>query len=206
MAQEASAPAWGAGGRPFKSGRPDQVGGFLAEKDWFNFPNFVTLARLFLVVTFFLFSLWGIDWVWVIFLLAALSDFLEGWLARTFNQMTSVGEAFDPFVDRLLVFSGIFSLYISGKVTLLPIVLIITRDVIIIGGYIFLSLKRVRMEVTYLGKIATFSIFFATLILLLGLGSEKIFWLAVFLYLASGGEYIYNGTRRFLVGVYGGVR
>lgn len=196
MAQEASAPAWGAGGRPFKSGRPDHLGGFLADRDWFNFPNFVTLSRLFLVVIFFLFSLEGVDWAWVIFLLAALSDFLDGWLARTFDQMTSVGKAFDPFVDRLLVFSGIFSLYISGKVTLLPIALIIARDVIIIGGYILLSLKRVRMEVIYLGKIATFSIFLATLLLLVGWGSEKIFWLAVFLYLVSGGEYIYNGTRR----------
>jgi CDP-diacylglycerol--glycerol-3-phosphate 3-phosphatidyltransferase len=144
----------------------------------------------------------GVNWAWVIFLLAAVFDFFDGWLARTFDQVTLVGKVFDPFVDRLLVFSGIISLYFSGRASLLPIVLIIGRDVIIIGGYILLHLKRVRMEVTYLGKIATFSIFFITLILLLDLGNENSLWLAVFLYLTSGVEYIYKGAHK-LIQVYG---
>jgi phosphatidylglycerophosphate synthase len=53
-----------------------------------------------------------------------------------------------------------------------------------------------------LGKIATFSIFFITLILLLDLGNENSLWLAVFLYLTSGVEYIYKGAHK-LIQVYG---
>jgi len=79
-----------------------------------NLPNQITLGRLFLAVIFFFglaqFSAhempaknWLLDACAVIFLIAAISDIVDGYLARKHNQVTSLGRILDPFVDKILV-------------------------------------------------------------------------------------------------------
>jgi len=82
-----------------------------------NLPNQITLARLVLAVIFcFLLTRFDgrqrermtglVDWTLAIFVIAALSDALDGYLARRSNQVTTFGRVVDPFVDKMLVLGG----------------------------------------------------------------------------------------------------
>lgn len=77
-----------------------------------NLPNQITIARLFIAVIFFIclaqFSareptLWLLDLGAVLFVIAAITDIIDGYLARKHNQVTSLGRILDPFVDKILV-------------------------------------------------------------------------------------------------------
>lgn len=74
----------------------------------FNVPNCFTLARLLLAIVVFVFL--PLHWYWtsfVIFVLAASTDWVDGYWARRFNQVTQLGRVFDPFVDKVIV-CGVF--------------------------------------------------------------------------------------------------
>lgn len=82
-----------------------------------NLPNQITLGRLVLAVVFFIClarydaraavpSSRLLDWCTVVFLVAAISDIVDGYLARKWNEVTSFGRVIDPFVDKILVIGG----------------------------------------------------------------------------------------------------
>ncbi len=167
----------------------------MLQREWLTLPNIVTFLRLILTFIFFVLFLRGISWAWSIFLIAAVSDFIDGWIARSFQQVTQLGKFFDPLVDRLLIVSGIIALYLRGIISIIALSLILGRDVIIVIGYMFLLSRKVKMEVTYIGKIATFCLFSGTLLLLANLEGKVVFWFAIVLYLVSGIQYVYRGAR-----------
>jgi CDP-diacylglycerol--glycerol-3-phosphate 3-phosphatidyltransferase len=103
-----------------------------------------------------------------IFLLAAVSDGLDGYVARRYNQRSSLGVILDPIADKGLLLSGIITLSISnwsesdpdyGRFPAWFPVLVITRDVVILVGTAVLSLlvgvDRVRVKPNWTGKVAT---------------------------------------------------
>jgi CDP-diacylglycerol--glycerol-3-phosphate 3-phosphatidyltransferase len=95
-----------------------------------------------------------------IFVLAAASDGLDGYIARRFNQRSQLGVLLDPIADKGLLLAGIIALSFSDWPYELPIwfaVLVIARDVIVVAGVIALQLLNgtVRVKPSWTGKVAT---------------------------------------------------
>lgn len=101
----------------------------------------------------------------IVFLLAAVSDGLDGYVARRYNQRSSLGVILDPIADKGLLLSGIITLSISnwsqdpeyGKFPAWFPVLVITRDAVILVGAVVLHLLigKVRVKPHWTGKVAT---------------------------------------------------
>lgn len=125
-----------------------------------NFPNVLTLLRI-LSIPFFLALLSKHRYTYALYVfgLAALTDGLDGTVARWFDMRTEIGAYLDPFADKLLLVSAFVVLTIENSIPpwLLGVVLI--RDIVIVFGYFmfaFFTGERPPMSPTYLGKGSTF--------------------------------------------------
>ena len=128
-------------------------------------PNLFTLLRL-CCIPLFVWMLFGRDnRAGAAFLLGGLgaTDWVDGWLARRFNQVSEFGKMFDPTADRLLFIVGITGIIIDGSAPLWFCWLAIAREVLV-GGTIAVAtvlFKMERFDVTWWGKTATFLLMFA---------------------------------------------
>lgn len=132
--------------------------------------NKVTIGRILLVPFFIAFVLYyvrtGLEWYrWAAigcFAVAAISDGIDGFIARHFNQWSELGTVLDPLADKLLLVSGIvlLSFPTDGRLLAIPIwltVLILSRDVLLLIGYWVIHSLAGGMKVKphFLGKVAT---------------------------------------------------
>ena len=122
-----------------------------------------------------------------LFTLGAVSDFLDGWIARKFKQKTELGAHLDHIGDKVLVLGGLFALYLVGRVELLPLFLLAFREVFIV----VLRFNNLIGGVNLLGKLKT-TVEFAALIALclypfLG---EILLWFSVFVAYLSAFVYL----------------
>ncbi|MFN2608461.1 MAG: CDP-alcohol phosphatidyltransferase family protein [Acidimicrobiales bacterium] len=127
-------------------------------------PNLLSLGRL-ACVPVFLYLLFGRDnrqaAAW---LLAALgvTDWVDGYIARRFNQVSTVGKVLDPTADRILLAVGIFAIMIDGSVPAWVGWLAIVREVLVGGGVVVLAAMGARrIDVQWLGKCGTFAVMIA---------------------------------------------
>ncbi len=103
----------------------------------FNLPNILTLLRLALIPILFLVFYLPFDWsrplAAILFVLAALTDWLDGYLARRLQQTTAFGEFLDPVADKLIVIVALLLLFNAtpGWLLLLPVMIIISREVVV---------------------------------------------------------------------------
>ena len=143
----------------------------------------------------------------VCFVIAGVTDGLDGLLARILNQTTVVGAYLDPVADKALVISMFTTLAIVGVVPGWLAVVVISRDCIILGGILVLTLMSVELEIkpSYVSKINTTlqlaTIFFA-LLLKVGDGGRHfreafsvLCWLTAVFTAISGGDYILKGMK-----------
>lgn len=137
----------------------------LSTHKYLTYPNLFTLVRL-CCIPIFLYLLFGRDnEAGAAFLLGGLgaTDWVDGWLARHFNQVSEFGKMFDPTADRLLFIVGITGILIKGIPPAWVFWLIVVREVAV-GGTIAvatIAFKMERFDVTYWGKLATFLLMFA---------------------------------------------
>lgn len=127
-------------------------------------PNAITVARLCLLPVF-LWLLFGRDdranAAW---LLAALgtTDFLDGYIARRFNQTSELGKILDPVADRLLLFVGVGAIIVDGSVPLWFAAAVLVREGLVAGATLALAaLGAARIDVTWFGKAGTFGLMIA---------------------------------------------
>jgi cardiolipin synthase len=124
-------------------------------------PNAISFARIALIPVF----------VWlivhrettftgvIVFGAVVATDWVDGALARATGQVSEVGKVLDPVADRLAIGAGLIALVLRDAFPLWAALLILARDVLIlIAGLVLLSARRVRIEVRYLGKMATFAL------------------------------------------------
>ncbi|MCZ7628478.1 MAG: CDP-alcohol phosphatidyltransferase family protein [Microthrixaceae bacterium] len=122
-------------------------------------PNVITLMRL-LCIPLFVWMLFGADLRWQSALLMALlgaTDWVDGYVARRFGQVSNFGKMFDPVVDRLLMITGVGSIIVIGAVPLWFGLLVIAREVVMsvfVAAITFMGARR--MDVTFIGKTGTF--------------------------------------------------
>jgi len=124
-----------------------------------NIPNVLTLSRLFLVPVFLaLLSGQHFGYALYVFCAAGLTDALDGTIARWFDLRTEIGALLDPFADKLLLLSAFIGLTIEDVIPGWLLGVVITRDVVIVFGYlllIFYTDERLPVHPSYLGKAAT---------------------------------------------------
>lgn len=125
----------------------------------FNVPNILTMCRLLLIPVFLEeLSRRQFTYAFYIFCLAALTDALDGTVARWFNSRTEFGAFLDPFADKLLLVSAFVALTFEDVFPGWILSVVVIRDVVIVLGYFmisFLADARIPVRPSYLGKAAT---------------------------------------------------
>jgi cardiolipin synthase (CMP-forming) len=137
-------------------------------------PNVVTMVRL-LCIPLFLWLLFGAHrQIAAAVLLAVLgaTDWVDGYVARRYGQVSTLGKVLDPTADRLLVGTAVISIMIYGAVPLWFGLATIVREVLVSGMVILLAaMGAARIDVLWVGKAGTFGLMFAYPTFLLGYGS-----------------------------------
>ena len=175
------------------------------EKTSMNIANKITILRILLVPFFIAFTLYG-KWeaALVIFIIAAVSDGIDGYIARAAKQKTELGKILDPIADKLLILSAFICLSVvkgvPPELKLPPYVpiIIISRDAIIILGAVIIYLIKGSLEIkpTLISKVTTFLQMLTVISVLLKLALSPVLWnIAVVLTVLSGAEYIIRGNR-----------
>jgi len=127
-------------------------------------PNLLSLARL-ACIPLFVWLLFGRDdRAAAAYLLAALgaTDWVDGYIARRFGQVSTLGKVLDPTADRLLLLVGVLGIAIDGSVPLVVAVLTLFREgVVAITALVLAALGARRIDVTWFGKAGTFGLLFA---------------------------------------------
>lgn len=142
-----------------------------------------------------------------LFILASFTDYLDGFLARKNNQITSFGKIFDPLADKFLVSSVLILFAIQARIPSWLIIIFIGRDLIVDGMRVFAASNNIDVSANIWGKIKTFLQMFAITILFLWFPESKnnsfdysslnsLFvipmYIAALFSLISGGIYIKN--------------
>jgi cardiolipin synthase len=95
----------------------------------------------------------------VLFVVVVATDWIDGALARATGQVSDLGKVLDPVADRLAIAAGLIALVVAEAFPLWAALLILVRDVaVLIAGLVLLSRRRARIDVRYLGKVATFAL------------------------------------------------
>lgn len=172
-----------------------------------NLPNYLTYFRItvipLLVVVFFLQGEWSYYLSTLLFFVAGISDWLDGYLARIWQAQSKLGGFLDPIADKLLVATALLLLVYTGRADLLPSIAIVCREILVSGLREFLAEIRVGMPVSKLAKFKTAAQMLAIGALLLGpagpdwlvapfLG-RALLWVAAILTLVTGYAYIKTG-------------
>jgi CDP-diacylglycerol--glycerol-3-phosphate 3-phosphatidyltransferase len=165
-----------------------------------NLPNWITLSRL-LGLPFILYFLHQPTtqdrWVALgIFLIAANTDWVDGYLARKLNRVTELGKFLDPLVDKLLVLGPLLALIELGQIPAWGVFLILGRELAIAGWRVNPHLTTSIQGANLWGKLKTVSQTIAIAVLMAPLSlawqtpSLLIFWFSVVLTLISGLIYV----------------
>lgn len=171
-----------------------------------NIPNLLTILRIVLVpVIVWAISQGAMGLALVIFVIAGVTDGIDGFIAKNFDQRTELGAFLDPIADKTLLVSIYVSLAIFGFIPVWLTILVVSRDVMIVGGVLlsYLIDKPLIMNPLAVSKANTaVQIVFAALILASqGLGLELgmmitfVMWTVATLTLASAAVYVRDFLR-----------
>lgn len=177
-----------------------------------SLPNLLTLSRIviipIIVGLFFVREAWAAYTACALFTAAAITDYLDGYLARSMAQVSSIGKFLDPIADKLLVAATLLMLVAVDKlqgVSVIPAVIILLREVLVSGLREFLAGLQVSVPVSRLAKWKTTIQLVALGVLIVGddgpaqLPVETIgvigLWIAGLLTLITGWDYMRAGWK-----------
>ncbi|MBP3602855.1 MAG: CDP-diacylglycerol--glycerol-3-phosphate 3-phosphatidyltransferase [Lachnospiraceae bacterium] len=165
-----------------------------------NLPNKLTIFRVILIPFFIVFLLVPITPIdkWIalaIFIVASLTDFLDGYIARKHNLVTNFGKFMDPLADKLLVCSALICLVELERIPSWMVILIIAREFVISGFRLIASDNGVVIAASYWGKFkTTFQIIAVCLMIanlpVLQIVTDIVTWIAVILTVVSLIDYL----------------
>jgi cardiolipin synthase len=166
-------------------------------------PNLLTIGRIFLTpVLLWLVLERRLTAAMCVFFVAGMTDALDGFIARYFNQKSRLGAYMDPLADKMLLVSSFIVLCQIGLIPLWLVIITVARDIMILSGVFFLYFSGVSVEMKPLtaGKATTF---FQLSTVFLALGSDLIpfpQWTYASLFVTTAALTIYSGVRYFCVG------
>ena len=170
-----------------------------------NLPNAITLVRIILIPFFVDLMIYGYHGAaLIVFMVAGLTDALDGALARLLRKQTELGAFLDPMAGKLLILAAFVTLVALDRIPVWLAVIVISRDVILALGSLVLAImgQPVKVMPSLLGK--------ATTVLQLSLVAAALFamyygrewaataaleWVTAGLTIASGGQYVLRGMR-----------
>jgi len=172
-----------------------------------NLPNKLTVGRMLAAPVFIVVLMLGYYYASaVIFILASLTDMLDGMIARKYNLVTNFGKIMDPLADKLLVVSALVCLVELGDVSGWMVIVILAREFTVTGLRTVAAAEGVVIAAGTTGKIKTILQMIAVPALLLknwpfhliGLPFDQIMlWAAVLMTVVSGVEYIIKNRQVF---------
>jgi CDP-diacylglycerol--glycerol-3-phosphate 3-phosphatidyltransferase len=169
-----------------------------------SIPNALTIARFAAIPIFVWLYLeagdgaaWGAG---IFFAGAALTDQLDGYLARRWHVESRFGKVADPLADRLMIGSAAVLMLATGRIPIVAALVILGRDVILVLGYRILSPGGYELDVTFLGKTATWVLYASLgLVLVTPEGTTwpvVLLWIGIALSLGAGAQYALRAWRQ----------
>lgn len=165
-----------------------------------NLPNKLTVFRVILIPFFVLFLLLDITaydrwFALAIFIIASLTDFLDGHIARKYNLVTNFGKFMDPLADKLLVCAALICLVEMDRIPAWIVIIIMSREFIISGFRLVAADNRVVIAANYWGKFkTTFQMVMVCLMIAnidaLAVLTQLVMWIAVLLTVISLIDYM----------------
>ncbi len=169
-----------------------------------NFANKISIFRI-LSVPFFIASLYysqGKGYLrllaFIIFMVAVISDAVDGYIARKSKQKSKAGLVLDPLADKMLLESAFICLYLLNEFPFWVVLIVVTRDILILLGVvvIYLVKQEINVSSTARGKLTTTFQVSAVIAVLLRWKIAYIFWwLAVIFTVISGIDYLKKGFK-----------
>ncbi|MGI6246732.1 MAG: CDP-diacylglycerol--glycerol-3-phosphate 3-phosphatidyltransferase [Pseudochelatococcus sp.] len=182
-----------------------------------NLPNLLTYGRILAVPAVVACLFWPNEqemrWAALsIFVLAAVTDYLDGYLARAWSQQSALGRMLDPIADKLLVAASLLMLVADGTIrswSLWAAIIILCREILVSGLREFLADLRVSVPVTRVAKWKTAAQLVALAFLIAGQAGETVLpgtvrigiallWISALLTLYTGWDYLNHGIRHIL--------
>jgi len=171
-----------------------------------NLPNILASIRILLAPLMFwiilnpqFFTQHGFDISWnyyfasLLFVLASVTDFFDGFIAREWNQMTMLGAILDPLADKMLTLAAFLGLMVMGDASPWAIYIIIVRELFITGLRTVAVSENISVKASWAGKVKTVGQMIAIGFLLMHWPfGTALLWFAVFLTLYSGAEYLWG--------------
>lgn len=182
-------------------------------------PNYLTYLRIAvipaLILVFFLKGDWSYYLSALLFMIAGITDWLDGYVARAFSAQSAIGRFLDPIADKLLVATALLLLvsgerasYGEGRAMIIPAIAIVCREILVSGLREFLAEIRVSVPVSRLAKWKTGMQMLAIFLLLLGAGGPDwlsagilgnvLLWVAALLTLVTGYAYLQTGIKHMM--------
>lgn len=170
-----------------------------------NIPNTLTIARIVIIpvlITAVIYSQYR--YALILFVIAALTDMLDGLLARLTNQKTALGTFLDPLADKFLLISSFIIFSVYGWIPKWFTIIVISRDIIVVIGFFLLYMitNSLKVEPVFLGKVAIALQLFILAYVLLNINivtlppvHDIFFILSAVLTVISGLQYIYKGFK-----------
>ena len=188
-----------------------------------NLPNKLTIFRVILIIPFVLLMLGShAQWGWYmavfggivdyadyialgIFIIASLTDMLDGKIARKYNLVTNFGKFMDPLADKLLVCSAMICLIELDRIPAWIVIIIISREFIISGFRLVAADNHVVIAASYWGKFkTTFQMIMVCLMIadieMLAILTQVVMWIAVVLTIVSLVDYLVKNKGVLLDG------
>lgn len=182
-----------------------------------NVPNILSLTRVFLapiVLIFltlkittpvnFLESLgitvsYGDLLAGAVFIIAAITDSLDGYIARKHQLVTTLGKFIDPLADKVLVIAALLALVELGRLPSWMVMVIVTREFVVTGLRLVAAAEGVVIAASKGGKMKTVTQIIAICLLIFNLpGGMLMMWVAVILTVTSGMQYLINGKKMLI--------
>lgn len=173
-------------------------------KDMYNLPNLLTISRIVVIPVIFLSvyitSMWWAVFTAILFIVASITDYFDGYLARARGETSALGRLLDPIADKLLVTSALVVLLakpgmVEYKISFIPVIVILCREILVSGLREFLREVNVGLPVTRLAKWKTgFQMTALSMMLLKGVWywggiGEFLLWIAGVLTFLTGYQY-----------------
>lgn len=176
-----------------------------------NLPNKLTIFRMILIIPFVVILLGGeAGWfganrlipdciALIIFIVASLTDLIDGKIARKYNLVTNFGKFMDPLADKLLVSAALIALVDMGRIPAWVVIIIISREFIISGFRLIASDNNVVIAASYWGKFKTTFQMIMVCLMIVNLGAlipwvqiltDIIMWIALALTVISLLDYL----------------
>jgi CDP-diacylglycerol---glycerol-3-phosphate 3-phosphatidyltransferase len=176
-----------------------------------NLPNILASIRLavapvmfWVILTPELFTDNGYDVTWsyyfssLLFVIASLTDYFDGYIARELDQKTKLGAIIDPLADKMLVMAAFLGLMVMGDASVWAIYIIIVRELFITGLRTVAVSEGIDVSASWSGKVKTVAQMFAIGFLLMHWPfANALLWFATALTVYSGLEYLFHFSKSF---------